>query len=182
VNAAWRAEGLGVLAWALKWYELPPYDRPVPPDDTVFEGGRLTVDLLFRCLHDETVPAPWESAELRPYEEIHQYVTHATLVHWRMVTFRMHPEQTQDLLFDPRRMDFLGYLKSHPSFKENWLDGLRFIDGDLALGDSPIGDAPEEFVSDCMSVALERQIAAYWLQGDNEVYSQVSPDTILTAC
>ncbi len=31
VNATWRIEGLGVLAWALSRFELPPYDQMVDP-------------------------------------------------------------------------------------------------------------------------------------------------------
>jgi hypothetical protein len=34
----------------------------------------------------------------------------------------------------------------------------------------------------CGSIAQERQLAAYWLEGDNEVYSQVNTPTLLSAC
>jgi hypothetical protein len=45
------------------------------------------------------------------------------------------------------------------------------------------GDAallPE--VSNCRSIAVERQIATYWPEGDNKIYPSVSPDTFLSAC
>jgi hypothetical protein len=32
VDAHWRTEGLGVLAWALGRFELPPYDEQTNPD------------------------------------------------------------------------------------------------------------------------------------------------------
>jgi hypothetical protein len=182
VRAAWRAEGLGVLAWALQRYELPPYDRRVPEDDTVCKGGRLTVDSFFAFLWDDKKQAPWESAALRPESEIGKYASHITIVNWRLTTFRMSPEQTKEAGIHPKRMDFVGYLRAHPSFKETWLDRVRIIDGDLAIGKRSIGHAPEEEVHQCMSIAVERQIAAYWLQGDNVIYSKVVPLTILTAC
>jgi hypothetical protein len=79
-------------------------------------------------------------------------------------------------------MDFAGYLRGHPSFKEYWLDGLRYMDGDLAFGDRGIADASREEIKKCTSIARERQIAAYWLQGDDAIYSNVNPVTLLSAC
>ena len=79
-------------------------------------------------------------------------------------------------------MDFAAYLRGHPMFKEQWLEGLRFVGGDLAIDANSITDAPLKKVHDCISIAEERQIAAYWLQGDEWFYSEVSPDTLLSAC
>jgi hypothetical protein len=73
-------------------------------------------------------------------------------------------------------------LRAHPSFKEYWLDGLRFIDGDLAIGNRRIADASPEEIKKCTSIATERHIAAYWLQGSDETYSKVIPATLLSAC
>jgi hypothetical protein len=61
--------------------------------------------------------------------------------------------------------NLLGYLRAHASFKEQWLDGLRFIDGDLAIGEKCIAGAAREDVKTCTSVTTERQITAYWLEG-----------------
>jgi hypothetical protein len=79
-----------------------------------------------------------------------------------------------------RKMDFPGYLRQHPLSNPYWLDGLRFIKGDLAIGSQCVSDVPKEVFEDCRSTAVERQIAAYWLQGDNETYSQVDQSTILS--
>jgi hypothetical protein len=79
-------------------------------------------------------------------------------------------------------MDFLGYLRGHPGFKEYWLDGLRVIDGDLAIGGRSIANASHEEVKRCMSTVTERQIAAFWLLGDDDIYSKVDAATILSAC
>ena len=77
-------------------------------------------------------------------------------------------------------MDFAAYLRDFPRFQEYWLDGLRFVGGDLAIGANSVTEAPLEQVNNCTSIAEERQIAAYWLQGDKRVYSEVSPDTLLS--
>ena len=61
-----------------------------------------------------------------------------------------------------------------------WLDGLRFMEDDLAIGDACLGEVAGEAFENCRSTAVERQIAAYWLQGDNEVYSRVDQSTILS--
>ena len=76
-------------------------------------------------------------------------------------------------------MDSLEYLKKHPGYKKAWLDGLRFVGRDLAIGDVGVASVDQERFGSCRSTALERQIAAYWLQGDSEVYSEVDSPTIL---
>jgi hypothetical protein len=77
-------------------------------------------------------------------------------------------------------MDFPGYLRQHPFTKPYWLDGLRFVENDLAIGDECVGDVAREVFENCRSTAVERQIAAYWLQGDERLYSRISASTILS--
>jgi hypothetical protein len=80
---------------------------------------------------------------------------------------------------EPGRMELAGYLRRHPDFKKNWLRGVRLVKGDLALGKASLADAKEDVAQNCTSIAIERQIAAYWLQGENELYSQVAANTVL---
>jgi hypothetical protein len=216
ISAVWQNEGLAVLAWALRRFALPQYDEQASPEAAGASIG-FDEDLL-----DRTDTAAAEQvlceAKLRPPSEIDRYATHITLVNWRLRTFRLNPavtpsvcfqrqpdgslrpiaddsDEKSDVGFDRRRMDFAGYLRAHPSFNENWLEGLRLVGGDLALRDSSpfgffrrlyrptgkaIGDATEDDVQTCLEIVIERHIAAYWLQGDNPVYSQVDPSTILT--
>jgi hypothetical protein len=77
-------------------------------------------------------------------------------------------------------MNFPEYLQKHPFTKPYWLDGLRFVHDDLAIGSQCVGDVSEDVFENCRSTAVERQIAAYWLQGDNKTYSQVDDSTILS--
>lgn len=162
-NASWRVEGLAVLAWALNRFTLPPYDEavvPIPVQDSV---GFANLDLARELL---------VSGAFRPSLEIDRFAIHATLVTWRLRTFRMHPGP----------WDFVGHLRKQASFNESWLADLRFVDGDLAIGTQSIANAPPADVERCERMAVERQIAAYWLQGDDPVYSKVDPSTLLSAC
>jgi hypothetical protein len=182
INAVWRSEGLGVLLWALRRNELPRYD-----ECTVDDLPAEKVGFLSSVGKADFLDAPL----LRSASEISRLASHLTIVSWRLTQFRvsrdseLYVQASQDLagrtgIQEP--MDFVGYLRKHPGFKEHWLNGLRFIDGDLAIGDKSIAGAPRDHVKTCMSIARERQIAAYWLQGDDELYSRVSPDTFLSAC
>jgi hypothetical protein len=163
-GASWRAEGAGVLLWALGLWTAPEYDMSIDVvallQKTVELAGNRDAKDLFK------------SARLRPAEEIDKFATHATIVSWRLRQFGMQPGP----------MDFLGFLRAFSTCKESWFEGLRIIDGDLAIGARAISDAPLEAVQICSCVAIERHIAAYWLQGDSRLYSQIDPTTILSAC
>ena len=67
----------------------------------------------------------------------------------------MHPELKQSIPFTPvlRPMDFAAYLRKYPMFKEQWLEGLRFVGGDLAIGANSVTEAPLEQVKNCTSIA-----------------------------
>jgi len=151
---------VAVLAWALKRYELPPYDQ--------------TVDMLTAAdgvgfPNTDSARALLNSATLRPSAEIDACARQITIVHWRLRQFRRNPGP----------MDFSDYLKKHPSSKKSWFDGLRFVEGDLAIGEKPVANIDDDQFETCRSIAKERQIAAYWLQGDHQVYSKVDDSTIL---
>jgi tetratricopeptide (TPR) repeat protein len=199
IDGDWRREGLSVLAWALGRFPLPAYDRL-----TDAEAVLPSVDFL--SVHDAL--ALRESARLRPADEIGRFASHITIVHWRLRTFQLDPELvapslTYDVspegavpqdanpvlrkLGDARTgigtgMDFAQYLRAHPRFQEHWLDHLRLIDGDLAIGDQSLADAFPRTVEHTRSCAVERQIAAYWLNGADVTYSNVQANTMLSGC
>ena len=105
-NWSWRAEGLAVLSWALGRSSLPAYDEPVN-----FFHAQQSVG--FSDL--ETAKQLLSSASLLPASEIDLLAAKATIVTWRMRTFRM----------GPGPWDLAGHLRSQPSFQESWLAGLR---------------------------------------------------------
>jgi hypothetical protein len=166
-DASWRVEGLAVLAWALKRLELPLYDDQVNARDAMISIGFS--EQLLDTMDTAATLTCLRKARLRPAAEIDAYATHATLVNWRLRQFNL----------DGKRMKFGAYLRSHQSFKESWLGGLHFVAGDLALGSNSLGKAPAEHVAAFTSTAQERQEAAYWLQGEDPIYSHVAAPTVL---
>jgi hypothetical protein len=188
-NSYWRNEGLGVLAWGLKRFELPRHDENTPPVEAGESVG-FNEDLL-DAMDTTKAEKVVRQAELRPAPEIDRFACHVTIVHWRLRNFKLRrisktpvePADPEEFPFGHgigEAMDFAGYLRAHPSFKESWLNGLPLVDGDLEMYGKPIGDASRADVDTCASIAVERQIAAYWLQGDARVYSEVDPATVLT--
>jgi hypothetical protein len=176
INAEWRTEGLGVLLWSLNRLKLPPYDEMVSPRKSVRAVGLS--DELLPEMHTAKALKLFRTAQLRPASEIDRLATQVTLVNWRVRTYRLSDADAKAAEIDPN-WHFAAYLRKHPSFKAAWLQGLRFEKGDLAIGKRAIFDADPKDVHNCGSIAVEREIAAYWLRGDDPVYSQVRPDTIL---
>jgi hypothetical protein len=184
VDASWRGEGLAVLAWALDRFELPAYDESVFPPDPVQE--RLGFG------NPPVATALLDSGARRSTQETSRFASHITIVQWRLRQFRLSPGsavyQAATGALQPfghgvgSHMDFRRYLSRHPAFQDHWLDQLRFVDNDLAIGSETIAAASAEEVQRCTSIALERQIAAYWLRGDHATYSNVDPVSLLIAC
>ena len=181
-NESWRLEGLGVLAWGLQRYRLPPSDALV--GSAVLEGLEL--------FNPPGSPDLRDTAAVRPPEEIRRYATQITIVHWRLRQFQLDrgsPLYQEVSRAAPpwghgvgERMDFAAHLRTHPGFQDYWLEGLHLVGGDLGLGGRSLADASPEDVRQCTSMAAARQVAAYWLRGDDPLYSRVSPDTRLSAC
>jgi tetratricopeptide (TPR) repeat protein len=204
VDSRWRAAGLAVLAWALYRFELPPYDEL-----TDVLQALASVGLTWDSLADRDTTRAREllqTAGLRPTVEIQHFASHITIIGWRLKQFRLDPERSAPFVeFDVRgdhpvpsgtgpmlgkptgpgigkAMDFGAFLRRHPRFQEYWLEGVRLIDKDLALGDKPIAEATLDAVDNCASSAMECQVAAYWLQGDSPTYAAVNPSTLLSGC
>jgi hypothetical protein len=163
-SALWRSEGLAVLAWAIGRFSLPPYYVPVDP------AAPAQAAVAFGDQHE--AQELLDRAALRPAAEIARFATHITVVSWRLRQF----------LIQPGPMDLVAFLRAFSSFNESWLDELVLVDGDLAIGAQAISRASAEEIQRCRSAATERHIAAYWLQGDDPVYSSVDPVTLLSTC
>jgi hypothetical protein len=157
VNASWYLEGLVVLAWALNRFALSPYDQMVDPGKLLPAVGILNLELAQALLAE---PA------LRPAAELEAYAREILGLHWRL----------RDFTLRPQAMDFRHFAEN-AWFGKMPLDNVRLIDGDLALQEFAIAQAPRELFSACMSAAQERHRAINWLQGWNEVYSDVDTST-----
>jgi len=156
VNATWSSEGLAVLAWALDYYDLPAYDQPVMPIEVSQSLGFRTDEAL-ELLAD---------AELLPFEEITALQASILAAHWWLRQYRLKPEP----------MDFTEFVRT-AWFGPLSLEGLRLVDGDLAIGDVSIHRATDQERAHCASILQERHKALNWLAGWDAVYSEVDTPT-----
>jgi len=157
LNATWRLEGLGVLAWALKRFELPPYDQLVDP-------GPLLHSLGF--LNEETARSLLQAPELRTSEELDEMGKQLLGLHWRL----------RDFTLRPQAMDFAKFAR------EAWFGPMditpfQLVDGDLGLAGKAISKAPREIFQRSISSAMERHQAINWLHGYSRVYSETDTST-----
>jgi hypothetical protein len=157
VNATWRLEGLGVLAWALQRFDLPPHDELVNPAQLLRSMGILDVDAA-RAL----IAGP----ALRSRGEVEAMGHRLFAVHWRARSFRIRPQA----------MNFAEFAKT-AWFGPLDVTELRMIGGDLAVGDVAIGDAEPDRVGALESSAMERHLAINWLNGYSVIYSETDIST-----
>jgi hypothetical protein len=155
-NAAWRIEGLTMLAWALRVAELPAHDQLSGPEPAV----------IMRWLFAEALPAAATAPSLRPASELEAMQKHLLGVHWRL----------RDFGLQRCAMDFEAFSRKC-WFGTFDLMGLRLIEGDLAIGDSPIHRASDEDLSLVNSIARERHQAINWLCGEARAYDDVDTST-----
>ena len=154
VDASWRSEALAVLAWALQRAGLPAHDEQVDP---------AAVGKGLGFLQEHTV---LESPTLRSAAELESYANVALTVHWHL----------RDFSLKPRALDFAKFCKT-AWFGPLSLDGVRLVEGDLAIGKLPISRAPERDVRTAMSIAQERHQAANWLLDASEPLSETDTST-----
>jgi hypothetical protein len=140
VDASWTSEALAVLAWALGRAELPAHNRQV-------NAAAASAALGF--LKDHTV---LEAPSLRPSDELEGYASVSLAVHWRL----------RDFSLNPRALDFARFCET-AWFGPLSLQGVRLVDGDLAIGEAPLSRASERDVGTATSIASERHRAANWL-------------------
>jgi hypothetical protein len=159
INTTWRLEGLAVLAWALGRFDLPVYDELVAP-----QALALIRSLGFPDV--ETARALVARPLLRPPAELEALRKQMLGLHWRL----------RDFTVRPQALDFQAFARDC-WFGPMDLRPFRLIDGDLALGDHAIGDAPEELFGSALSAAMERHKAINWLTGGGDVYSKTDTST-----
>jgi hypothetical protein len=83
-------------------------------------------------------------------------------LHWRLREFM-------------KRREFINFQKVTEETSSGPLRnaGLKFEEGDLALGGAPLAEAPEKLVRTALSISRERLMAIEWLRGRHPVYSEV---------
>ena len=157
INSTWRLEGLGVLAWALGRFDLPPYDELVNPPALLRSLNFLDVTLAQNLL---------ETATLRERQELDEFNRQMLAFHWRVRDFTLRPQP----------MDFIKF------GREAWfgpfdISPFRLSEGDLALGEFSISKAPPDIFGRAQSAAMERHLAINWLTRGGDVYSETDTST-----
>lgn len=150
-NAGWRAEGLGVLAWALNRWELDPFYAPTDAPAVAEALGFMEPEGL------EMLKSP----KLRPRLERETLARQLYLIHMRL-------RQAYDKELGTRNAAQLA-----TELKLNSID-LALVDDDLAISGVPLPEVPSEVIRYTISTVAERHRAANWLLGDNPAYSGVS--------
>jgi hypothetical protein len=154
-----QGEGLAVLAWALNQYTLPDYDELVIPKE-------VAKSIFFNKPEAKKL---FTTPNLRTPEEILEYSEEIFALHWRL----------RDYQHQPRKINLKASAGMNGPAGSLNITGLRLIDGDLAIGDVEISQAPDVELRKCMSITQERHKAAKWLAGFAEKYSEVDTSTKL---
>ena len=157
IQAAWHAEGLGILAWALGRFPLPKYDQKVDPYE-------LTDSLAFLS---EDAADIIKSAELRPRAELNACRELLYAIHCRLRQF-FRDKQARSIAawIEPQWLETLG------------VESPLGATGDLRIGNVEIAHAKNEDVRRYEEIVYERHRAAIWIVGeDGPLYSLVSVDT-----
>jgi hypothetical protein len=150
MSAGWRAEGLGVLAWALNRWELAPFDAPTDAPAVAEALGFMEpegLDLL-------------KAAKLRTLSELEEMAGQMYLLHVRL----------------RQAYEGSGSKNAAQLAKDLGIDvtNLDLVENDLVVGDVRLTSAPKDLVRMTISTVVERHRAANWLLGENPVYSEVS--------
>jgi hypothetical protein len=165
INSTWRLEGLGVLAWALGRFELPPYEQLVKCHSLWRSVGMPKVAACKGLLADPT---------LRPLPELQALRRRLLAINWRLTNFYVRPTA----------IDFIGVTEASFGnydrtawFSSQEVAQLPLVEGDLAIRGARLDRiSPDEF-SIARSIAHERHRAANWLCEGPDEYSATDVST-----
>jgi hypothetical protein len=157
IDSTWRFEGLVILAWALKRFQVPPHDTLVSPHPLLASMDALDAPAAKALL---VRPA------LRPRDELGALRARLFAVHWRLTDFRIRPSAIHFTNF--ARTAWFGPLD---------ITGLPLIDNDLSVQGKRIDAVESEELATANSIAVERHTAINWLWEGPRLYSQAQADT-----
>lgn len=164
-NAAWRAEALGVLVWALGLADsIGPYD-----------SGKPKVATVEALPSDRPVGEFITGSHLREGSEISKARDAAELWHWRARTSALQksPERIGQL---PRGYTLERIIKEAAKQAERH-HLLRRIRDDFPAFGGPYRNATSEQLILLTSIAQERHYALNWLCGYADNWDKVPTDT-----
>jgi Domain of unknown function (DUF4272) len=142
-EASWLIEGMAMLAWAVDVTKLPPFYRMINGAEVSKALGIFQTDARERI----------EQATLRnPDEIIIGAHTYAALM-WRLNEYQ---KERKPVAFSKKLSDADG----HPI-----VDGLEFMDGDLAIDGLSLDKIPDEKLGMVGAIAYQRNRQFRWLLG-----------------
>jgi hypothetical protein len=156
INAAWKSEGMCVLAWALRSTELPAVHIQCDPAHTANSMGFLDV-------RENT---PMNAPVLRDEDEIGNWADTYMTLHWRLRLIESNPGP----------MDYVACIEKATWYPHR-LDDLDLLDNDVAIDGVRIDNLEYSKYREILSIAQERHQAFNWLLGFEDLYSQVTTDT-----
>jgi len=155
-RGTWYVEGLAMLAWALKRAEFPPHDEKVDPIAVTDALGFL----------DPDAGKMLEAPRLRKAVEIKAAREWVYDVHCTLRGFLHHDG---DGHLAKWIVDYLRDLKIAPA--------KVMIKGHLAFKGKSLQKADRGELEDWEHIVCERHRAVIWLEGDEELFTELSVDT-----
>lgn len=154
-RSTWNAEGLAIVAWALRRFALPPHDTKVDPFEVADAVGLLGDDVWLL-----------DQPELRSAEQLAALRDVLYGLHSRLTDFRRH-RTTKDARtwFEPAGFEALQLVSPFA------------VDGDIALGGRPLAEASERQLEECLWIIAERHRASIWLVGESRPYAMTVANT-----
>lgn len=143
-EASWLIERLSPLAWALQISELPPCFSQI-------KGAKVSASLgIFQPGTEERV----KTAKLRSSDEIVMAAQTYAALYWRLAE---HAKGSGPI-------DFYEKVKD-PESEHLTVDGLEFIDRDLAINGTPLHSVSQAQLGITNAIVYQRYKAFRWLLG-----------------
>jgi hypothetical protein len=165
IHSTWRLEGLGILAWALGRFDIPPHDQLVECHSLWHSLGMLDVGACKGLL---------VNAVMRPLPEIQALRRRLLAINWRLTNYYVRPTAIDFVSFT--ETSFAGFDRT-AWFSPQEILGLPLVDGDLAIQGTRLDRATQDTFHRTRSIAHERHVAVNWLLEGPERYSEASADT-----
>lgn len=165
ITSTWRLEGLGVIAWALGRFGLPPHDQLVGCHSLWRDLGMLDIAACKGLL---AVPT------LRPLPELQALRRRLLAINWRLTNFYVRPTAVD---FVQLTEASFGKYDRTAWFSPQEVAELPLVDGDLSIRGVRLDKSPPDDLSIARSIAHERHQAANWLCEGPERYSATDVST-----
>ncbi len=156
IRATWAAEGLAILAWSLRRFDLPQHFIKVDP-------FALTEALYFL---DEDADSLVDNAELRTSDELQACREVFYAIDCRYGQFRR----------GKRRMSLMEWIEPEWLVLLGIEQSTFLVNGDLGFGGKSMQDADADLVSSGGWITQRRHEASIWLIGEYPLYTETPAD------